>query len=71
MLFISLARARSLFVVSRAAAREDLDFQAANDKIVNLSHSRDESRYMLPEDLSTWQVQVYYRPDFDKSITIV
>jgi len=70
MCVLSISSARSLFCNLRHSDRVALDLRAANGEIVGLVHSSTESRYVIPGQEGSVYVHVYYRPDYDKSVTI-
>jgi len=64
---LSLSSARALFVARRASLRARCDERAASLGY-RVEHTATESRIYLPEHVEVW---VYYRPDYDSSVTIV
>jgi hypothetical protein len=64
---LSLSSARTLFVVRRAFARVHYEELAA-DLGYDIEHTATETRISYPDHVA---VYTYYRPDYDKSVTIV
>ena len=73
---LSLEAARALFVERRASTRAQVERIAAELGFV-AHHSSTESWYFSPPDPANYSPKgsrhtfVYYRPDWDKSVTIV